>query len=68
MPIIEFLVRLLETDYFFDSAIEQDYFSQNLSKIFFSKKKTQAPPPLNIKWTVPKMKAFEMCTKNIVNN
>ena len=55
MPISEFWVTI--GDYFCHSAIEQDYFfSQNQSKEIFFEKNPQAPPPLNIKYTVPYMK------------
>ena len=53
MSISEFWIRLLETDYLFHSAIEQNinFFSAKIKARNFFRKKKQ---PQNIKWTVPK--------------
>ena len=47
------------------------FFTVPLSKIFFSeqgiffRKKNQAPPPQNIKWTVPSHHLFSVCSRSL---
>ena len=57
MPISEFWIMLLETDYFFHSAIGQDYFSVKIrARKFFSRKIKQAPPEYQMDRALGKLK------------
>ena len=70
MPISEFWVTLLETDYFFTVPLSKIIFSVKIRarKFFSTKNQAPPPPPENVKWTVHKKRKIKNLAQYYENN